>query len=72
MSDPTIDMLLEIGLRYIKRTDVDRIRDRIERGKFDPCQTPGCDGVASLEPNRCVKCADRDGESVFPEEAEHG
>lgn len=36
----------------------------------NPCQTPGCDGVADTEPNRCVKCADRDGELVFPEEAE--
>lgn len=26
----------------------------------DPCQTPGSDNEADLEPNRCVKCADQE------------
>lgn len=30
----------------------------------DPCQTPGCDKPAELEPSRCVDCADQ--------EVEHG
>lgn len=64
MSDPTIDMLLNMGLRYIKRTDVDRIRDRMERGDFDPCQTHGCENEADEHPTACTMCADR--------EAEHG
>ena len=58
--------LRESDAQYRRAKDLIVELDAYAKGLFDgdPCQTPGCDNEAELEPNRCVDCADQ--------EAEHG